>query len=157
MKRIIVGVDELVRAEHLIEWTTNFAHEIYAHVLVAHIVPRATAWMIAGVQIDYAEYQDELGEIYDQQLVGPLREHGVSAELIVDCGDPADRLAKLAADTDADFIVIDSTIHRGMHALIFGSVTHRLQHVTTTPVVVIPEMPHKRPTSKFRQVEPTHS
>jgi hypothetical protein len=52
VKRIIIGLDDIVGAEDLLDWTTKFALASDAQVLVVHVISPTTASMIAGVKID---------------------------------------------------------------------------------------------------------
>jgi nucleotide-binding universal stress UspA family protein len=138
MKQIIVGVDDIASAEHVTECAASFARDLDAHLLVVHVVPRAVVWMIAGVQIDYAEYRNDLRGLFERELMTSLRGRGIAADLYVDYGDPAHELAMLAEHGAATLIVIGGTDHRRLHALTFGSVAARLQHLTSVPIVVVP-------------------
>lgn len=54
-------------------------------------------------------------------------------------GDPADQLARLAADVDALLIVVGATEHGPVHHVLGGdSVPKRLLHAQGRPVVVVP-------------------
>lgn len=73
--------------------------------------------------------------------VAKLRADGIDVELIVDVThhSAADDIAHVAEEHHADAIVCGS---RGLGAItgaLLGSVTRRLLHVATCPVVVVPE------------------
>jgi nucleotide-binding universal stress UspA family protein len=54
-------------------------------------------------------------------------------------GDPADQLARLAAEVDAVLIVVGATAHGPVHHVLGGdSVPKRLLHMQARPVVVVP-------------------
>ena len=63
-----------------------------------------------------------------------LQRKGISCRTLVDEGDPADVLVRLAAECDADLLVIGN---KGMARRILGSVPNRVTHKADCSVVVV--------------------
>jgi nucleotide-binding universal stress UspA family protein len=63
-----------------------------------------------------------------------LQGQGVSCSTLVDQGDPADVLVRLATECDADVLVIGS---RGMHRRVLGSVPNTVTHNAPCSVLVV--------------------
>jgi nucleotide-binding universal stress UspA family protein len=62
----------------------------------------------------------------------------VDAEKRVTVGHPAERLADLADEEDADLIVVGSRGRGTLKAAFFGSVAHNLVGVARCPVLIVP-------------------
>ena len=70
-----------------------------------------------------------------------MKESGVDATLRVVHGtniDPADLIAGVAKDVDADVIVVGTRGHGRVAGMLLGSVTQRLLHVAPCPVLAVP-------------------
>jgi nucleotide-binding universal stress UspA family protein len=63
-----------------------------------------------------------------------LQGQGVSCSTLVDQGDPADVLVRLATECDADVLVIGS---KGMHRRVLGSVPNTVTHNAPCSVLVV--------------------
>ena len=73
--------------------------------------------------------------------VDELRRTGHHAELVLRSGtrDPADVVAEIAEEVDADLLVCGSRGHGALAGAVVGSVAHRLLHVAPCPVLVVSE------------------
>jgi nucleotide-binding universal stress UspA family protein len=63
-----------------------------------------------------------------------LERDGVGCRVLVDEGDPADVLVRLAGECEADLLVIGN---RGMHRRILGSVPNKVTHRAPCSVIVV--------------------
>ena len=63
-----------------------------------------------------------------------LQGQGLSCSTLVDQGDPADVLVRLATECDADLLVIGS---KGMHRRVLGSVPNTVTHNAPCSVLVV--------------------
>jgi nucleotide-binding universal stress UspA family protein len=72
--------------------------------------------------------------------VRQLRDHGARVQVVVRSGDPAPTLVQVAADVDADLVVV-GTRGRGDPAQpLPGSVARAVVHSAGRPVLVVPAM-----------------
>src|SRR5690348_4851546 len=120
MKRIVVGLDGTTKDESVVQWVAQLAEEVGAHLIAAHIVPKATVWMIAGAQVDSARYLDELREHLEATTLVPLRRVDPYLAFHIDIGDPAHELAVVARRCDADLIAVGASSHTALHDVVFG-------------------------------------
>jgi nucleotide-binding universal stress UspA family protein len=67
-----------------------------------------------------------------------IRSTGIDAEGIVRHGNVADVLNGLAAEHDADQIIVGRIGESGLKSLLFGSVTSKLIQLSKVPVTVVP-------------------
>jgi len=156
MNRIIVGLDGTDRDHEILDWVGDFAYDTGVHVIAAHFVSRSVLWMIAGAQIDSANYLQQLRDHFDGDLLAPLRARIGSAHVHVQIGDPAHELAALARRTAADLIAIGAPAHTAVHDIVFGSLERRLVHESTVPLLTIPcGTRHLRPVLPTARRPPT--
>lgn len=88
---------------------------------------------------DHRSIEQEL-----QDRVGDLVAHGIDADLVVttnDSGHPAQLIADLADDQDADLIVTGNHGKGAVAGLFAGSFTSHLLKVAHRPVLVVPWRP----------------
>jgi nucleotide-binding universal stress UspA family protein len=65
-------------------------------------------------------------------------EYPVATNFKIAVGKPAEVLARLAQSEDADFIVVGTRGHSSVAGLLLGSVTQRLLHIASVPVLAVP-------------------
>jgi nucleotide-binding universal stress UspA family protein len=87
---------------------------------------------------DLAKTLHERGEDVNAGALASAKDAGVDAESLIESGDKADTLARLASDRGASMVVIGSRGESALKGLVLGSVSHKLLHLSTTPVLVVP-------------------
>lgn len=130
-RRIVVAVDNSRNARLALEHATRRAGTdgqlIVAHVM--HSVPDVVAKaMLIG---------DEYREIAHQLVNQMVGAYAKGAEPVVLEGPPAERIAELARERDAEEIVVGSR-GLGRFSAALGSVSHALLQQADRPVVVVP-------------------
>jgi nucleotide-binding universal stress UspA family protein len=68
-----------------------------------------------------------------------LREHGITSEMRVEAGDPAERILAEARDGGYDLIVTGTRGRGPVARLLLGSVSHRLAEETPCSLLVVSE------------------
>ena len=133
---VVVGHDGHPTAQLALAVAVDLARRINAHVHVVH----AVAIGDYGIDPDTEEFE----ETRDRNLAGEreaiataLSDAPVPWTYHEEKGDPAARLAGLAEQTDAAYIVVGAS-HRKLLPL-EASVPRRLMHTQTRPVVVVPD------------------
>jgi nucleotide-binding universal stress UspA family protein len=134
--QIVVGHDGHRAAQAALATAVDLAGHLGAHLHVVHSVTLADY----GVDPDIEQFEltrdrnlaAERAAIADALLAAP-----VTWTYHEERGDPAVRLARLADQLDAAYIVVGATHRAILH--IFGSVPKRLVHCQTRPVIVVPD------------------
>jgi nucleotide-binding universal stress UspA family protein len=135
-KKIVVALDGSDGSRAAIPLAAELAERGGAQLVIVHVEERVVGK--AGGPVNLAE--DEIqGEIRAEAR--KLQEQGRDVEVrmgMVALGGPAHVIEEIAAETGADLIVVGTRGHAPIAGLLLGSVTQRLLHVATRPVLVVP-------------------
>ncbi|HEU5361908.1 MAG TPA: universal stress protein [Gaiellaceae bacterium] len=142
MRTILCGVDGSVDGRLALRAAARLSAQLDARLVVAHVVhvPPATTRIgpIGGPTSFAAPVGAEL-EVGRKVLEHVVHEEGLGdAEQRVVYGFPADRLADLADEEDAELIVVGSRGRGAFKAAFLGSVSAELIGVARRPVLVVP-------------------
>jgi nucleotide-binding universal stress UspA family protein len=80
----------------------------------------------------------ERGEALNAEAAAAAAQQGVESETLIERGEKADALARVAADRNAAMIVVGSRGERPLKGVVLGSVSQKLLHLSETPVLVVP-------------------
>jgi len=138
MKYLVAGIDTMPEDEPVLECIERLAEESPVRVLLVHVVSRAALWIAAGMQCDTDAYLRDASSDLERHAAARLRTRGIATTTLIRRGDPANQLARLARRVNADRIIVGGPHHRALHDVVHGSVTHRLEHLATAPVLVVP-------------------
>jgi nucleotide-binding universal stress UspA family protein len=143
-KRILVPVDESRPSQNSLAVAAGLARETGAEVILAHVVQMRWSQDETELKATYGEIIDD----YRRSGEATLRrtaESEVFSGLNVDTellfgNNPARELLRLAKERGADAIVMGSRGRGGFGSMILGSVSQRVVHEATVPVIIVP--PH---------------
>jgi nucleotide-binding universal stress UspA family protein len=134
---IIWATDGSDQADVALPYAKDLARREGAALVVVHVIQIYTSALAAGLPL----YDDDvvLKEKVEKQ-VAELRAEGfdVSEQISTEKRQPAHVIADIAKDAGADLIVVGTQGHTALGGLIVGSVTQRLLHIATCPVLVVP-------------------
>jgi nucleotide-binding universal stress UspA family protein len=133
--KILLAVDSSPHSTKAIETATQLAKLTNGEVLVYH-VRALLAGRTGQVDVDLREQDDNIAE----DIAGRLQELGIKASgsrVAAYHGDTALRIVQAAHDTKADIIVMGSRGHSEIPSVLLGSVTHKVLHLATGPVLVV--------------------
>jgi nucleotide-binding universal stress UspA family protein len=130
-RRIVVAVDNSRNARLALEHATRRAGPD-GQLIVAHVM-RAIPDAVAKAMLIGDEYRDIADQLVNQ-MVGAYAQ---GAEPVVLEGPPAECIAQLARERDAEEIVVGSR-GLGRFSAALGSVSHALLQQADHPVVVVP-------------------
>jgi len=132
---ILLAIDGSEASDRATEVARGLASTLRSEVVVLHVRERMPA---RGGGFDL-ETQEEAAELLDR-TVASFKDAGVSArgELTTGfSGHTAKAISEAAREAGADLIVMGSRGLTDFGSMMLGSVTHRLLHVGTTPVLVV--------------------
>lgn len=136
-KTIIWATDGSEAADRALSTALELTAEANGRLLVVHANERLGG-RAGGVPV-FADEEDLQSEFVAK--VNDLVQSGVKASFHVVSGlntDPADLIADVAKEADADLIVVGTRGHGRVAGMLLGSVTQRLLHVAPCPVLAVP-------------------
>jgi nucleotide-binding universal stress UspA family protein len=145
---IVCGVDGSADSQAALGVAVRLAERLEARLVLAHVaeVPVAPYAAVGGMGVGRIAPQPmTLATRADQEEAGVrlleqiAAEHGLGdAERRVIVGFPAERLADLADDEDAELIVVGSRGRGRFKAAFLGSVSSSLVGVARCPLLIVP-------------------
>lgn len=143
-KAIVCGIDGSPDSQTALGYAAELARRLEARLVLAHVVehvpaPYAAVGPAAGAMPPFFETMIER-EAEGTQMLGEMAEATgvVDAERRVVTGFPAERLADLADDEDAELIVVGSRGRGPLRSALLGSVSTSLIGLARCPVLVVP-------------------
>ncbi len=143
-KTILLAVDAArhVPQSHVaaaVTMTRELSQDTGDQVIVLHVHEFAVG-RFGRLQVDCAEGQ---GESLVAETVADLRSAGITADGTVreaDFGHVARKILAVADEYDARMVVLGASGRTDMPHVPFGSVSHRLMHLATRPVLIVPRV-----------------
>jgi nucleotide-binding universal stress UspA family protein len=135
--KIVVGVDGSDGSDRAVAEATEVAKRDGASVLLVHVVERIAAkGDMAPLHADEPAVKERV-----EKQAADLRDAGVDADVRFESiilGGPARSIADVAAETGADLIVVGTRGHSALAGVFLGSVTQKLLHLASCPVLCVP-------------------
>jgi len=139
MKRILVGIDGSEISGRATRMAEEIAVRFGARLTLAHVVPPLLlppdAYGLTLEEID-RQHAAHAGKLLADARAA-LGEPGVEVDTMVLSGQPAEQLATAAAAPDVGLVVVGSRGRGAVRRLMVGSVSDRLVHISTKPVLVV--------------------
>ncbi|MHB8873063.1 MAG: universal stress protein [Myxococcaceae bacterium] len=140
MKRILVAIDGSREAGRALKVAIELSRALGARLTLAHAAPRPAAWAEDDLGNDRACFESAYAR-YARDLLLEAKEgaggQGVEAELLLVWGPPAEAVADAAKAQDADLVVAGSRGRGAVSRALLGSVSNRLMHICSRPVLVV--------------------
>jgi nucleotide-binding universal stress UspA family protein len=135
--KIVVGVDGSDGSDRAVAAASDVAKRDGASVVLVHVVERIAAkGDMAPLRADEPAVKEGI-----EKQAADLREAGIDADVrfeAVILGGPARTIADVADETGADLIVVGTRGHSALAGVILGSVTQKLLHLASCPVLCVP-------------------
>jgi nucleotide-binding universal stress UspA family protein len=143
-KRILVPVDESRPSQNSLAVAAGLARETGAEVILTHVVQMRWSKDEPEMKATYGDIVDD----YRQSGEATLRRTAESevfsgldvATQLLFGNNPARELLRLAKEREVDAIVMGSHGRGGFGRMVLGSVSQRVIHDATVPVIIVP--PH---------------
>jgi nucleotide-binding universal stress UspA family protein len=144
-RSIVCGVDGSPDSQAALEIAAQFADRLGSTLILAHVVepayvPYAATYPFGGTAGPMAvtkevESEEEAAERLLQRMA--VDAGLADAERRVAIGHPAERLAELADDEDAELVVVGSRGGGALKAAFLGSVSYSLVGMARCPVLIV--------------------
>jgi nucleotide-binding universal stress UspA family protein len=145
MRRILVPVDFSPRSRAAVDYAFHLAALAGAEVDVVHVVAgpgkaRSAVDAYLGRPMPHAAPSDVAeARARLHAFVDGTARCGIVPHLVVETGDVASAIVRLAAQLPADLVVLGTRGHRGFAELLLGSVAHKVITCAGCPVVTLPQ------------------
>ena len=151
MKKILIALDFDPSAQIVAETGYELAKAMNAHVTLLHVVSDATYYSslnyspimgfdtFSNMDIVQTDAIIELQEAANEFLQKSKQHLGGEAiDTITRGGDFGDTIIDVAADINADIIVMGTHSRRGLEKILMGSVAEKVLHKSAVPLYIIP-------------------
>jgi nucleotide-binding universal stress UspA family protein len=138
MRRILVGIDGSEPSAKAARLAAEIAIRFGAELTLAYVVPRMVLPPDAyGLTLaDVEQGNREHAEALLADAMAKLGDMGARIDTLVLYGSPAESLADAAQARGADLVVVGSRGRGAVARMLLGSVTDRLVHISSKPVLV---------------------
>jgi nucleotide-binding universal stress UspA family protein len=137
MSTIVIGIDGSEGARHALTWTIAMATRIDAEVCAVLALRPFGEFIITAPPFPEETLQAVKTD-FEQEWCAPLRSAGVPYRTQMVEAEPAHALMRVADKEGAEMIVVGAHGHGGLADRVLGSVSYRLAHHATRPVVIVP-------------------
>jgi nucleotide-binding universal stress UspA family protein len=136
VKKIIVGYDDSDAAKRALERTEQLAKAFGSGVIVTSVAPVVTGAVRSGGPIDPTDPPEHHVEELKHAKTY-LDGQGVQADYIPALGHPAETIAQLARERDADLIVVGAHESSAIRRLLGPSVSDSVAHKVRCDVLIV--------------------
>jgi nucleotide-binding universal stress UspA family protein len=151
MKKVLIALDYDPTSQKVAETGFSLAKTMGSEVILMHVMsdPVDYSSMEYSPRLGYTGYKD-IGKLQlenieslkneSQQFLDKSKHHlgDDSIQNLVKDGDCAESILKTAKDLHTDIIVMGSHGRRWLENIIMGSVTEKVLHHTSIPLLIIP-------------------
>ena len=136
LKTIVVGFDDTEPARRALERAADLAEAFGAKLVVTSVAPVLVGITRNAGPLDPVDSPEEHREqLQDAREL--LEARNIKAEYVPAVGEPADTIAELADDLDADLIVVGTREPGVLERLLGQSVSERVAHHAHRDVLIV--------------------
>lgn len=136
MKTIVVGYDGTEASDRALSRAGDIATAFGSSVILASVSPVMTGAAHGGGSVD-PTHPPEASESMLSAGIEKLAARGVQAESVLGVGDPAEAIVDLAAERDADLIVVGTREPGFFERLLGHSVSESVQRHAHCDVLIV--------------------
>lgn len=140
--RLLVPLDGSALAEVVIPWVKVFARLTNATVILTQVVEPiepifelAGTWEFANQAAERQEEAEQVAQRYLTRATQQLSDEGITVQTRVLVGSPTTMILQAAGE--ADLVIMATHGRTGLKRWVFGSVTDRVLHEATTPILLV--------------------
>ena len=170
LHRILYATDLSQTARYAVRYACSIGNKYEAEVNILHVVPDALEEFSSGAGIDLGEYMtEEMKNGLNEKNIEKAREtirqriQETSQKVIqeipscplakdnimVEIGDPADRIVKTASDGKYDMVIMGTHGHSKLDDIMLGSVARDVVHNSSVPVLTV-RLPEEPPNAQMQ-------
>ena len=139
IRQIVVAYDGSPPAARALDFAAQLAEAFHSSLTLVHVVqiPMSTPEAIPAWG-ELLLTEERAGRVLLQEALKSIRKRRIKVETEVVLGDPADKVTELASREGVDLVAAGTTGKHALKRVLLGSVTTRLLHICTKPLLVVP-------------------
>jgi nucleotide-binding universal stress UspA family protein len=137
LKRILCATDFSDFSNHAIPYGIALAREFKAKLYVSHVIDLSSAAIYGEAVFALEEQQTRMTNYAHKEMTRLMGQETLDWEPLITVGNPANEIARLAADKQVDLAIAASHGRSGLKRVILGSVTERLMRTLPCPLWVV--------------------
>ncbi|RPI20234.1 MAG: universal stress protein [Acidobacteriales bacterium] len=137
LNRILCSTDFSDFSNHAIPYGIALAREFKAKLYVSHVIDLSSAAIYGEAVFALEEQQSRMTTYAHKEMTRLMGQESLDWEPLITVGNPANEIARLAADKQIDLAIAASHGRSGLKRLILGSVTERLMRTLPCPLWVV--------------------
>ena len=138
LRNLLFATDFEVSASRALPFAAGFAKRYGAKLYAVHVIPPEAYALASPQSVDHvlAEAGD-FARYSLNQMIAPLRTHGVSCDALLGEGNVADVIMEFAKERAADLVVVATSSRMGLGKMFLGSVAEELIRELRCPVLTV--------------------
>jgi nucleotide-binding universal stress UspA family protein len=155
LKRILCATDFSDFSNHAIPYGIALAREFRAKLYVSHVIDLSSSAIYGEAVFALEEQQTRMTNYAHKEMSRLMGQETLDWEPLITVGNPANEIARLAADKQVDLAIAASHGRSGLKRVILGSVTERLMRTLPCPLWVVrsPELGFATAASQAIQIK----
>lgn len=135
-RKILVALENSRADEALLPHVGKLAKLHGSELLLVHVADGFVARNFDQLQLVESDEMKE-DRAYLERAAAQLREQGLSVSALLELGDPASEIVKVANEQQCDLIAMTSHGHRLIGDLLLGSTINEVRHKTAVPLLLV--------------------
>lgn len=134
--RILVALEHSPADATILAHVRDLAHLTGAELLLVHV---ADGWAARNFDRLNLRESEEMREdrAYLERVREEMSAHGLTVEIRLAKGDPADELIRVAQEGHVDLVAMSTHGHRFIQDVLFGTTVNKVRHLVKIPVLLL--------------------
>lgn len=150
MEKVLIALDYDSTSQKVAEIGYSLAKTMKAKVTLLHVIADPLYYnsehiTVLGFAGGLEASQNQVDELLNLKKISSsfldkTKKHlgDKNIKTLIEEGETAETIIKVASDIQADTIVVGSHSHKWLESIILGSVAEKVLHLTKVPLVIIP-------------------
>ena len=138
LKNLICTTDFSELSNRAVPYAVALTRELDSRLYLYHVVGLPATAIYGEILVDLVEQQNKAMKIAQEQLIDVIGKQQIDWQPLVSLGHISDEITHMAAEKNADLVIMATHGRSGLKRLVLGSVTERLIRTLPCPVLIIP-------------------
>ncbi|MFN7915164.1 MAG: universal stress protein [Vicinamibacterales bacterium] len=135
-RRILVALEHSAADATILAHVRDLARLTGAELLLVHV---ADGWAARNFDHLNLRESEEMREdrAYLERVRAEMTAHGLTVDIRLAKGDPADELIRVAQEGHVDLVAMSTHGHRFIQDVLFGTTVNKVRHLVKIPVLLL--------------------